>query len=111
RRSTEEVRSLVLAAARELFAERGFSGTTTREIAERAGVEETILFRNYGTKERLFQQAVAHPIEDFMNGYVERWPVPTVADLDPEQMLRTFVESRYDLAESNRDLLLAAIPD
>ena len=41
--STERRRQ-ILRAATKLFAKQGFNGTTTREIAERVGVEETILF-------------------------------------------------------------------
>jgi AcrR family transcriptional regulator len=111
RRSTEEVRALMLGAARELFAERGFGATTTREIAERAGVDETMLFRNYGSKERLFQEAVARPIERFMADYTERWLSAPLAESDPEEILRAFVESLYDLASENRQLLLAATPN
>jgi AcrR family transcriptional regulator len=108
RRSSEEVRSLVLAAARELFAERGFGGTTTREIADRAGVSETVLFRNYGTKERIFQAAVVQPIDDFLRTYTAGWLDIPLGEGDPDEMLRNFVESLYDLARGNRSLLLAA---
>jgi len=40
----------VLRAAGELFAERGYAGTTTRAIAERAGVNEVTLFRRFENK-------------------------------------------------------------
>ncbi len=40
----------VVAAARELFAERGYTATTTRTIAERAGVNEVTLFRRFTNK-------------------------------------------------------------
>jgi AcrR family transcriptional regulator len=46
----------ILAAAFELFAEKGFNGTTTRSIAERAEVNEVTIFRTFGSKERLFRQ-------------------------------------------------------
>ncbi len=46
----------ILAAAFELFAEKGFDGTTTRSIAERAGVNEVTVFRTFGSKETLFRQ-------------------------------------------------------
>jgi AcrR family transcriptional regulator len=108
RRSSEEVRALVLDAARELFAQRGFGGTTTRDIADRAGVSETVLFRNYGTKERIFQAAVVQPIDDFLRTYTTGWLDIPLGESDPDEMLRTFVESLYDLARSNRSLLLAA---
>jgi AcrR family transcriptional regulator len=49
----EETRTRILAAARELFEQRGTRGTTTREVAERAGVNEATLFRHFGSKSAL----------------------------------------------------------
>jgi len=49
-------RERISAAAFALFAERGFDGTTTRAIAERAGVNEVTIFRSFGSKEALFRQ-------------------------------------------------------
>jgi AcrR family transcriptional regulator len=37
-----------------LFAQQGFEGTTTRQIAERARVNEAIIFRHFPTKEDLY---------------------------------------------------------
>ncbi len=45
----------VLDAASVLFAERGYSGTTTRAIAEAAGVNEVTLFRTFGTKQGILR--------------------------------------------------------
>lgn len=50
RTSPEETRERIFAAAREIFAVRGPHGTTTREIADRAGVNEATLFRHFGNK-------------------------------------------------------------
>ena len=49
----EETRSRILAAARDLFECKGTRGTTTREVAERAGVNEATLFRHFGSKRAL----------------------------------------------------------
>jgi AcrR family transcriptional regulator len=46
----EETRCRILAAARQLFERRGTRGTTTREVAELAGVNEATLFRHFGSK-------------------------------------------------------------
>lgn len=43
----------ILAAAADLFGERGYQGTTTAAIAERAGVNEVTLFRRFGSKQGL----------------------------------------------------------
>ena len=48
-----DTRSRILAAARELFERNGTRGTTTREVAERAGVNEATLFRHFGSKRAL----------------------------------------------------------
>ena len=45
----------ILAAAAELIAERGYAGTTTRAIAERAGVNEVTLFRKFENKRGILQ--------------------------------------------------------
>ena len=55
-KSVIEVR--ILEAAVLLFARHGFSGTSTREIAHLADVNETTLFRYYGTKKELFWAAL-----------------------------------------------------
>jgi AcrR family transcriptional regulator len=46
-------KSQILGACMELFAERGFHGTRTRELAEKAGVSEALIFRFFPTKEAL----------------------------------------------------------
>jgi AcrR family transcriptional regulator len=49
----EETRAKIVAAARELFERNGTRGTTTRVVAERAGVNEATLFRHFGSKRAL----------------------------------------------------------
>ncbi len=49
----EDTRAKILAAARELFERNGTRGTTTREVAEKAGVNEATLFRHFGSKRAL----------------------------------------------------------
>src|SRR6218665_1434156 len=50
RRTRADVEQRICDAARQLFAERGYAGTATREIARQADVSETLLFRYYGDK-------------------------------------------------------------
>jgi len=49
----EETRARILAATREIFERNGTRGTTTREVAERACVNEATLFRHFGSKAAL----------------------------------------------------------
>jgi AcrR family transcriptional regulator len=55
---SSERRGQILAVAAELFARQGFHGTTTRQIAERVGVKETILFRLFPSKEDLYWSVI-----------------------------------------------------
>jgi AcrR family transcriptional regulator len=52
--SGEERRAAIINAVRRVFAERGFHGTTTRELAEAADVSEALLFKHFPNKEALY---------------------------------------------------------
>lgn len=54
RLSAPDRRRKLLTAALELFSRQGYQGTTTREIARRAGVSEALLFRHFASKEDLY---------------------------------------------------------
>ena len=45
----------ILRAAMEIFAKKGFRGTTTRDLAAQADVNEAIIFRYFKTKEDLYR--------------------------------------------------------
>ncbi len=53
--STEETRAKILIAAKAIYEQNGTRGTTTREVAERAGVNEATVFRHFGNKHALLQ--------------------------------------------------------
>lgn len=53
-------RSQILTAAMEVFAEHGFHGTPTRELARRAGVSEALVFQHFPTKEALISAILDH---------------------------------------------------
>jgi AcrR family transcriptional regulator len=44
----------ILQAARRVFAEKGFDGATTRELAQAAGVSEALMYKHFPSKESLF---------------------------------------------------------
>jgi TetR/AcrR family transcriptional regulator len=56
--SAVERRAQILGVAVQLFAQKGFKGTTTREIADRSRVNEAILFRHFPHKEDLYWAVV-----------------------------------------------------
>jgi AcrR family transcriptional regulator len=54
RLSGSQRRDRILDAAVACFASRGFAGTTTREVAARAGITEAGLYRHFASKEALY---------------------------------------------------------
>ncbi len=51
-------REKVMEAATLLFGEKGYTATTIREVAEKAGVSELTIFRNFKNKENLFRESI-----------------------------------------------------
>jgi AcrR family transcriptional regulator len=56
RLDSEERRKAIVDAALPRFAQKGFAGTTTKEIAEAAGISEALLFKHFPTKGALYQE-------------------------------------------------------
>jgi Transcriptional regulator len=65
RLSFSEREARILDAAILLFSEKGFKGTTTRAIAERAGVNEALLFRHFKSKEDLYSALLNKKFHDY----------------------------------------------
>lgn len=58
-----DTREAILAAAREIFAERGFDRASIRAIATSAGVDPALVHHYFGTKDQLFLAAMNAPID------------------------------------------------
>ena len=56
RLDSDERRQAIVEAAVPLFARKGFSGATTRELAEAAGVSEALLYRHFPSKQLLYSE-------------------------------------------------------
>lgn len=54
---SKPTRQKLCEAAIDLFSQEGYDGVTTKKIAEVAGVSEMTLFRHFGSKTNLFQDA------------------------------------------------------
>ena len=80
-------RDEILAAAAEVFAQHGFRGSTTRRIADAAGVNEITIFRQFGSKEALLREAMKH-----MTQSVGLAALPDIPS-DPERELTVWSES------------------
>lgn len=101
RPGSPDTRAGILAAARALFAERGFSGTSVRAIAASASVDAALVHHYFGTKNDLFVAALELPVDPrkLLGSALQ-------GDLDgaAERLLRTFV-SVWDDPELRLPLL------
>jgi AcrR family transcriptional regulator len=98
-------RELILAAAHDVFSEHGYARATTREIAERAGVAEPLLFRYFGSKAALFNEVVFGPMRAFMLEW-EKFDAKAGDEYDVEALAKRFAGGFYDLLRANRGLMI-----
>lgn len=80
-------RDEILTAAAEVFAQHGFRGSTTRRIADAAGVNEITIFRQFGSKEALIREAMQYLTQSAKLATLPDFPV------DPERELTEWAES------------------
>lgn len=113
RRSTGEVRGLILVAARELFRRNGYQATSTRDVAARAGVVEAAIFRHFGSKAALFDESVLEPGVDRIGVFVREWSARStdVEDAVVAVIDRRYVAELYALCRDHRDLLATLVSD
>jgi AcrR family transcriptional regulator len=93
----QATRAALVAAARELFAERGFAGAGREEIVERAGVTRGAMYHHFGSKEELFR-AVYEQIEEELTAAVIQ--AAAAAGPDPMAQLRAGSLSFLDAAST-----------
>jgi TetR/AcrR family transcriptional regulator len=72
----DEVRSRIIAAAEAVFAERGYAGATTREIAERAGIGKRMLFYYFPTKDAVYRVVLERIIVGLVDIYEQSRGAP-----------------------------------
>jgi len=73
RRSSAELRGLVLAAAEDVFGRYGYRGATMEQVAGAAGVTRSVVTRHFPTKADLFDAVATGPLADFARAWAERW--------------------------------------
>ncbi len=92
------VRDQLLDAAARVYAEAGYRGATTRRIAAAAGVNEITLFRQFGSKDVLVREAIAHRRQGAVAALPER-------PEDPLRELTAFAQAHLDQMRERRSLI------
>lgn len=85
------VRRQVLNAALECFGAFGFEGTSTRAVAERAGISHPLLLYHFGSKEQLWRSTMEAVIGEYRQALDAR--LGDMADGDAAAGLRIFIDN------------------
>lgn len=103
------MRGLILKTAHHLFTTQGYHSTTTRQIADEAGVGESVIFRHFASKAGLFETTILTPFNEFVDNWANTWDAKTTAATDPIEIVEAFVKGFYDLADEHQALLRTLI--
>ncbi len=79
-------RESILEIAADVFAEKGFGGTRTRDLAESCGVSESVLFKHFPSKKALFEAVLCAKIEELDIG-------SSLSALNRDQSLEVILKS------------------
>jgi TetR/AcrR family transcriptional regulator len=89
RTSRTDSRREILRVAEEIFASRGYAATTTREIAEAAGVTKGLLFYHFQNKQQLYLTVIEQVVQSLTQLAV---PERQIAGMDRFDHVRAFLE-------------------
>lgn len=100
-----ELHRKILHAAVRVFSEVGFRGATTRRIAQEAGVSEITLFRHFGSKGKLLQEAILAAAAEA--------PDPALPELpaDPPQELLIWARRQLDHMRARRAFIRTCLAE
>ncbi len=107
--AADETRARIRAAARELFVQRGFQGTTLKDVADLAGVGERTLYDTFGNKLGLLRHTIAMLTmgDESRVRAADRPEAVAARQLDdPREALAAHLKGATDLMNRAGDLIL-----
>jgi AcrR family transcriptional regulator len=96
----EPAKEAIRNAAAELFAEKGFAATSTREICQRAGITKPVLYYHFGNKEQLYEELVL----DASNEHQKELRRATLRGRTPREKLVEVLTAIFGFMRRNRAL-------
>jgi AcrR family transcriptional regulator len=91
----DERRGQLLAAASEVFVDRGFHAAGMDEIADRAGVSKPVLYQHFSSKLELYLAVLQRHVDNLVSGVRQALRTTT----DNRQRLRSAVQAFFDFIE------------
>ena len=99
---------MIVASARELFARDGYESTSIRDIARHAEVAEALVYKDFGTKDSLFDETVLQPFHEFLESFMSQWRSQE-SPFTNEAAVRRFVTELYGMLHEHREMVMALV--
>jgi TetR/AcrR family transcriptional regulator len=100
-RTDGDTRAEILAAARRVFAQRGLDGTSVREVADAAGVNNAMIYYHFKDKGALYRAVLS----DSFSALIDIWNDPVFSSKTTvRQKIEKYIESFIHFQIGNEDL-------
>lgn len=90
-RDSEATKKTVVATARTVFAEKGFSGSSLAMIAEKSGISNGLILYHFKSKENLYEIV----LEDLASEYIETIASHRDYSRQPEEMIQEMLSATF----------------
>jgi TetR/AcrR family transcriptional regulator len=87
-----DTKQRVLSAAQELFAAKGFSGTSLADISRRCGISDGLILHHYQSKKNLYRQVLESLAEQYTRNLVQAKESAT----SPQEMMQQTLTASFD---------------
>lgn len=94
-------RDQILQIAARLIAQRGYSATTVRDIADEAGILSGSLYHHFSSKEAILEEI----LRSFMSGLLGRLDQIAASGGTPREILDRFIEQAFETIEREPDVV------
>ena len=96
KRSLTDSKNKISNVALSLFIKKGIKGTTTKEIARKAGIAEGTIYKHFKSKDDLALELFTKNLDRLREKLLEN----TTSIIDPKDLLRVLIQNFFDFAKS-----------
>jgi AcrR family transcriptional regulator len=91
-RDGEDTKQRVLSTAQELFAAKGFSGTSLADISQRCGISDGLILHHYQSKKNLYRQVLENLAEQYTQNLIQAKESAT----SPQEMMQHTLTASFN---------------
>ena len=96
KRLRQDKKSLIMEAALELFAERGFHGSSISQIAKKAGISKGLTYNYFESKNEILEEIIDHGLHEIQSLFD-----PNHDGILTEEEFISFINKSFDIVKNN----------